>query len=422
MGCCQVRRKWGTGRRSTADFPQLPHEAWRCYDESVMLKVYLDNSATTRVDPRVLEAMIPFFGEDFGNASSIHTYGQKARAAVEEARQKVADLIGAQPKEIVFTSGGTESDNMAIRGAAAAHRSRGNHIITTTIEHPAVLRTCEQLEKEGFRVSYVPVDDEGLIRLDVLKKAVDDETILISVMHANNEIGSIQPLDAIARIARERKIIFHSDAVQSVGKISVDAEQIGVDLLSLSGHKIHGPKGIGALYVRGGVRMNPLLLGGSHERNRRAGTENVPAIVGLGQACQLARDGLDDFNTRVRGLRDQLEKAILNGIPDTVTNGSRKDRLPNLCNFSFRFIEGEALLIALDFQEVAVSTGSACSSGSLEPSHVISAIGHDSELVHSAIRFSLSRMTSQEDIDYLRRVLPETVERMRELSPLYRAG
>ncbi len=392
------------------------------YDESVMPKVYLDNSATTRVDPQVLEAMIPFFGEDFGNASSIHTYGQKARAAVEEARQKVADLIGAQPKEIVFTSGGTESDNMALRGVAVAYRSRGNHIITTTIEHPAVLQTCEQLEKEGFRVSYVPVDSAGRIRLDILEKSVDEETILISVMHANNEIGNIQPLDAIARIAQERKIIFHSDAVQSVGKIFVDVELIGVDLLSLSGHKIHGPKGIGALYVRRGVRMNPLLLGGSHERNRRAGTENVPAIVGLGKACQLAQDGLDDFSTRVRGLRDRLEEVILSGIPDTVTNGSRIDRLPNMCNVSFRFIEGESLLIALDFQEVAVSTGSACSSGSLEPSHVISAIGRDSELVHSAIRFSLSRMTSEEDIDYVQRVLPEMVERMRELSPLYRAG
>ncbi len=392
------------------------------YDESVMPKVYLDNSATTRVDPQVLEAMIPFFGEDFGNASSIHTYGQKARAAVEESRQKVADLIGAQPKEIVFTSGGTESDNMALRGVAVAYRSRGNHIITTTIEHPAVLQTCEQLEKEGFRVSYVPVDSAGRIRLDILEKSVDEETILISVMHANNEIGNIQPLDAIARIAQERKIIFHSDAVQSVGKIFVDVELIGVDLLSLSGHKIHGPKGIGALYVRRGVRMNPLLLGGSHERNRRAGTENVPAIVGLGKACQLAQDGLDDFSTRVRGLRDRLEEVILSGIPDTVTNGSRIDRLPNMCNVSFRFIEGESLLIALDFQEVAVSTGSACSSGSLEPSHVISAIGRDSELVHSAIRFSLSRMTSEEDIDYVQRVLPEMVERMRELSPLYRAG
>ena len=390
---------------------------------SVMMReVYLDNNATTRMDPRVRDAMMPFFLENFGNASSVHSYGQKARTGIEETRQQVADLIGAQPKEVVFTSGGTESDNTALRGVAAYRRSRGNHIITTTIEHPAVLRTCEQLEKEGYRVSYIPVDSEGMVQLEKLRDAIDEETILISVIHANNEIGCIQPIEEIVHLARERKILFHSDAVQSVGKIPVNVKELGVDLLSFSGHKFHGPKGTGALFVRRGVRMNALLLGGSHERSRRAGTENVAGVVGLGKACELAGQEMEGFNTRVRSLRNRLEEEILRQIPETVVNGTREHRMPHVSNISFRYLEGEGLLISLDFQGVAVSTGSACSSGSLEPSHVLTAIGRDSELAHSAIRFSLSRMTTEEDISYVLGILPEIIERMREVSPLYRSG
>ena len=378
----------------------------------MMRQVYLDNNATTRMDARVRDAMMPFFLEDFGNASSVHSYGQKARTGIEEGRQKVAELIGAQPKEIVFTSGGTESDNTALRGVAAYYRSRGNHIITTTIEHPAVLRTCEQLEKEGFRVSYIPVDSDGMLRLEKLKDAISDETILISVIHANNEIGCIQDIGKIARLARERKILFHSDAVQSTSKIPINVKELGVDLLSLSAHKFHGPKGVGALFARRGVRMNALLLGGSHERSRRAGTENVAGVIGLGEACALAGQEMEGFHTRVRALRDRFEEGILGQIPETVVNGTRTHRMPHVSNISFRYLEGEGLLISLDFQGVAVSTGSACSSGSLEPSHVLTAIGRNSELAHSAIRFSLSRMTTEEDIDYVLGILPGIVERM----------
>lgn len=387
-----------------------------------MRQVYLDNNATTPVDPRVFEAMRPYYVEDFGNAASIHTYGQKARCAVEDARGQVADLIRARPNEILFTSGGTESDNTALRGVAARHQSRGNHIITTSIEHSAILRTCEQLEKEGFCITYIPVDRKGMVRLDKLKEAIDDQTILISVMHGNNEIGAIQSIEHIAAMARERKILFHTDAVQTVGKIGVNVEELSVDLLSLSAHKMHGPKGVGALYVRRGVSMNPLLFGGSHERSRRAGTLDVPGIVGLGKACELSNEALEALNTRVRALRDKLEKGILEQIPDTVVNGSRTERLPHLTNISFRSVEGEALLISLDFQGVAVSTGSACSSGTVEPSHVLTALGGNQKLRDSAIRFSLSRMNTENEVDYVLQILPGIVERMREVSPLYRAG
>jgi len=385
-------------------------------------RVYLDNNATTRVDPLVLEAVLPHFLEDFGNASSIHEYGQKARASIEEARRHVARLIEAEPKEVVFTSGGTESDNTAIRGVCGFHRSRGNHIVTTTVEHPAILRSCEQLESEGFRVTYVPVDRDGLIQMEQLREAVDDQTILISVMHANNEIGTIQPVEEISQIAREREIVFHTDAVQSVGKIPLEVGRLGVGLLSLSGHKLHAPKGVGALYVRQGVSMDALLHGGSHERNRRGGTENVPGVVGLGKACELGQLGLDDFDLRVRKLRDKLEAGIIEAVPDTIVNGSVSSRMPHVSNISFQGIEGEALLISLDLQGIAVSTGAACASGSLEPSHVLRAMKISSSRVDSAIRFSLSRMNSDEDIDHALKVVPETVERMRELSPLYREG
>lgn len=386
-----------------------------------MRQVYLDNNATSPLDSRVLQSMLPYLREDFGNASSIHSYGQKARAAVEEARQQVARLVGAEPKEIVFTSGGTESDNAALRGVACHQRSRGDHIITTTIEHPAVLRSCEQLQKEGYRVSYIPVDRDGIVRLDKLKDAIDEKTVLISVMYANNETGAVQPIEEIAGLAREGKIIFHSDAVQAIGKVPVNIKDLGVDLISISAHKLHGPKGVGALYVRRGISMTPFMFGGSHERSRRAGTENVPGIVGLGTACELAIRSLEDFNTRVRALRDRLEEGILI-IPEVIVNGTRTQRMPHVSNVSFRYLEGEALLISLDFQGIAVSTGAACASGSLQPSHVLKAMGLESELVDGAIRFSLSRMTTEEDIDYVLQVLPGIIERMREMSPLYRNG
>ena len=390
------------------------------YDRFSVRQVYLDNNATTLVDPAVFEAMKPFYLEDYGNASSIHTLGQKARAAVEDARSQVADLIGAETGAIVFTSGGTESDNTALRGVAMALRSKGSHIITTTIEHSAILHTCRQLEQEGFRVTYLPVDRLGLLSLDRLREAIDEDTILISVMHANNEIGIIEPLKKMAVLARERGVLFHTDAVQTVGKIALDVGDLGVDLLSLSAHKFHGPKGVGALYVRGDVAMFPLLHGGSHERSRRAGTLNVPGIVGLGKTCELAKASLEDFGTRVRGLRDKLEKGIIEGIPDAFVNGSTTERVPHLSNISFRLIEGEALLIALDFQGVAVSTGSACSSGTVEPSHVLTALGGDRSRQKSAIRFSLGRVNNDEDIDYVLGILPKMVEKMRQVSPIYR--
>ncbi len=385
-----------------------------------MRRVYLDNNATTRVDPRVLEVMSPHFLQDFGNASSIHEFGQQAREAVETARQAVADLVGSLPKEIIFTSGGTESDNTAIRGIAASHPGNGRHLITTTIEHPAVLRTMEQLEEEGFQVTYLPVDRQGLIRLEDLHAAVREDTILISIMHANNETGAIQELRAVGRFAREKGILFHTDAVQSAGKIPVDVNDLGVDLLSLSGHKIHGPKGVGALYLRHGVQMKSLLLGGSHERGRRGGTENVPGIVALGKAVALAREGLADFDLRVRSLRDRIETGLLERIPQTRINGSTRRRMPHTTNLSFRGVEGEALLISLDLQGIAVSTGAACSSGSLEPSHVLKAMGFENRRVESALRLSLSRMTTEEEITTALEVLPRTIRRMRELSPLYR--
>lgn len=392
------------------------------YDRFNVRQVYLDNNATTLVDPAVFEAMKPFYLEDYGNASSIHALGQKARAAVEDARSQVADLIGAETGAIVFTSGGTESDNTALRGVAMALRSKGSHIITTTIEHSAILHTCRQLEQEGFRVTYLPVDRLGLLSLDRLREAIDEDTILISVMHANNEIGIIEPVKKMAVLARERGVLFHTDAVQTVGKIALDVGDLGVDLLSLSAHKFHGPKGVGALYVRGDVAMFPLLHGGSHERSRRAGTLNVPGIVGLGKTCELAKASLEDFGTRVRGLRDKLEQGIIEGIPDAFVNGSTTERVPHLSNISFRLIEGEALLIALDFQGVAVSTGSACSSGTVEPSHVLTALGGDRSRQKSAIRFSLGRVNNDEDIDYVLGILPKMVEKMRQVSPIYRTA
>lgn len=387
-----------------------------------MRQVYLDNNATTLLDPAVFEAMSPYYTQDYGNASSIHAPGQKARSAIEDARAHVADLIGAKTSEIVFTSGATESDNTALRGVAMALHPKGQHIITTAIEHLAVLDTCRQLEEEGFRVSYLPVDQQGFLSLDRLQEAIDEDTILISVMHANNEIGVVEPVREIAALAKERGILFHTDAVQTVGKIPVDVSDLGVDLLSLSAHKFHGPKGVGALYIRGDVTISPLLYGGAQERGRRAGTLNVPGIVGLGKTCEMAKGALDDFGTRVRRIRDKLENGIVGNVSNVFVNGSKTDRVPHLSNISFLGVEGEALLIALDLQGIAVSTGSACSSGTVESSHVLSALRGNRDLHRSAIRFSLSRMNNDEDIEYVLSVLPETIKRMRQVSPTYRNG
>ncbi|HEY3130171.1 MAG TPA: cysteine desulfurase NifS [Acidobacteriota bacterium] len=385
-----------------------------------MRPVYLDNSATTPVDPRVVEAMLPFFTEVFGNASSIHTFGQQARAAVEDAREKLADLVGANARELVFTSGGTEADNTALRGVALQFREKGNHIITTKIEHPAILSTCRALEGEGFQVSYLPVDSTGLVDLARLTEAITPQTIMISVMNANNEIGTTQPLPEICALAHERGILVHSDCVQSLGKIAINLKQLPLDLASFSGHKIHAPKGIGALFVRKNVRFQPFMMGGTHERKRRAGTENVSGIVGFGKAAELAAQYMPEMSKRVKDLRDRLESNLLQ-IPGTIRNGHTVYRVPNICNLSFDHTEGEGLLISLDLEGIAVSTGAACSSGSLEPSHVLMALGRDKRDVHGSLRFSFSRMNTDEDVDRVLEVLPSIVERMRAMSPSYSA-
>jgi len=378
-------------------------------------RVYLDNSATTRVDDQVIEAMIPFMREIFGNASSIHTFGQEARAAVEESRREVAELLGADTREIVFTSGGTESDNTALWGVFRSGCRPGNHIITTRVEHPAILATCKALESSGAEVTYVPVNSGGRADPAEIAAAITDRTILISVMHANNETGVIQPIEEISAIARERGIVMHTDAVQSVGKIPVNVRELGVDLLSLSGHKIHAPKGIGVLYVRKGTRLMPFMTGGSHERKRRAGTENVPGIVGLGTAARLALERLPEMHARVGDLRNRLEARIREQIEGVRVNGTPEHRLPNIANLSFEGIEGEAAVIAMDLEGVAVSTGSACSSGSLEPSHVLMAMGLRPEVVQGSLRLSLCYHNAEPEINKAAETLERVTERLRRL-------
>ncbi len=387
------------------------------------MRVYLDNSATTMVTREVIEAMLPYFSEEMGNAQSVHSFGQRAKAAIERARREVAALVNAAPTEIVFLSGGTEADNFAIRGIAEAHRDHGRHIITTKIEHPAVLATCEALERDGFRVTYLPVSSNGLVSVDDVRAAISDETILISVMHANNETGTVQPVEEISAAVREARegglkhLHFHTDAVQSVGKISVDVKQLGVDLLSMSAHKIHGPKGIGALFIKRGTRLVKLLYGGHHERDRRAGTENVPAIVGFGRAAELARTHLDERMARMRELRDYLEREVMARIGNVKINGDIERRVPNISNLSFEGLDGESLLIALDLKGIAVSTGSACASGSLEPSHVLRALGLSRERIRGSLRFSLSAYTTREEIDYALSALEEVIARLRDMLP-----
>jgi cysteine desulfurase len=387
------------------------------------MKVYLDNSSTTRVAPEVIDAMLPYFSAEIGNAQSVHSFGQRAKAAVERARRQVAQLINASPNEIVFVSGGTEADNLAVRGVAEAHRDHGRHIITTKIEHPAVLATCESLEQAGFRVSYLPVSSSGRVSVDEVRAAIGNDTILISVMHANNETGTIQPIEDIAAVVSEARargaahLHLHTDAVQSAGKIAVDVKGLGVDLLSLSGHKIHGPKGVGSLFVRKGVRSAKLLYGGHHERDRRAGTENVPGIVGLGCAAELARVQLGERQARMLELRDYLEQQLATRILDVRVNGDAEHRVPNISNLSFEGVDGEGLLIALDLKGIAVSTGSACASGSLEPSHVLQAMGLARERVRGSLRFSLSAYTTRDEIDYAVTALEGTLRRLLEMVP-----
>ena len=390
-----------------------------------MRRVYMDHSATTPVDPRVVEAMLPFLMEKFGNASSVHFFGQEARAAVDGARRAVAALVNARPNEIVLLSGGTEANNLAIRGIAEAAEPHGRHIITSSIEHSAVRGVCDALEKRGWEITRLPVYGDGVVRLDDVRAALRNDTVLITVMLANNEIGTIQPIEEIGALVREeraqgrRQLFLHTDAVQAAGRMPIDVETLGCDLLSLSAHKLYAPKGVGALFVRRSVRLTPQSIGGHQERERRAGTEAVASIVAFGTAAALAREELSERIEHMRRLRDYFEAGVVARISDIAFNGHRTKRLPHLSNVSFRFIEGEGLLINLDMQGVAVSTGSACSSGSIEPSPVIRALGRSDELGRGSIRFSLGKDTSDEDIEYVLEVLPRAVENLRRLSPLY---
>jgi cysteine desulfurase len=381
-------------------------------------RIYLDYAATTPLDPRVLEAMLPYMTKRFGNPNSIHSFGREARLAIDEAREKIAQLLNCQPSEIVFTSGGTESDNLALRGIAEAYRQKGNHIITTAIEHHAVLRTCKALEDMGFSVTYLPVDEHGLVSPEQVAEAVNERTILVSVMHANNEIGTIEPVAEIVKAVKEKRpdILVHTDAVQTVGHISVDIQELGVDLLSFSAHKFYGPKGVGGLFIRKGVRLVPQLTGGGQERNRRSGTENVAGIVGMAKALEIAIAEMSNELPRLQSLRDELIAGVLNRIPDSRLNGHPTQRLPHNANFSFRGIDSETLLLQLDMHGIAASSGSACSSGSLEPSHVLLALGLDYELAISSLRLTLGRFTSREHILRVLDLLPNIVERLRALS------
>ncbi len=381
-------------------------------------QIYMDHSATTRVDPQVIEAMLPYLSEKFGNPSSLYTIGREARRAIEESRQKIADMVGAKKEEIIFTGSGTESDNLAIKGLAYKNRKKGDHIITSSIEHHAVLNTCKYLETQGFKVTYLPVSRDGLVNPADVEQSITPQTILISVMHANNEIGTVQPIEEIGKIAKEKNVPLHTDAVQTGGKIPINVDALGVDLLSMSAHKMYGPKGVGALYIRKGIRMEPLLHGGGHERNLRSSTENVPGIVGFGKAAELARQRMPE-EAKIANLRDSLIRSILE-IEDSYLNGHPTKRLPNNANFRFSYIEGESMILNLDMKGVAASTGSACSSTSLEPSHVLLAIGLKPEEAHGSLRLTLGLDNTQEDVDYVVSILPEIVNKLRMISPLAR--
>ena len=380
---------------------------------------YLDSNATTPLDPQVREAMIPYLTERFANPSAIYKYAQEVRGEVEGAREKVARLINADPEEVIFTSGGTEADNAAVKGVAFALRYKGGHIITSQIEHHAVLNACEYLEGFGCEVNYLPVDQYGIVDPEALTRAIRGDTILITIMHANNEIGTIEPIGEIAHIAHDQGIYFHTDAVQTVGKIQIDVKAMDVDLLSLSAHKMYGPKGIGALYVRKGVTIDPLVHGGHHERNRRAGTENVPGIIGLGKAAEIAEAELSANEQKIRYLRDKLERGILERIPEVIVNGHPEDRLFNTLNCCLKYIEGESILINLDFEGICASSGSACTSGSLDPSHVLLAIGLSPEVAHGSLRLSLNKFNTEADVDKVLEILPMIAEKLRNMSPFW---
>ncbi len=384
-----------------------------------MKHIYLDNSATTRLDDEVLKEMMPYLTEEYGNASSIYKLGRNTRNAVETAREKIAKAINAEPDEIYFTSGGTESDNTTIRGIAYNNKKKGNHIITSKIEHPAILETCKQLEKEGFEITYLNVDKNGIIDFEQLKNSIKETTILISIMFANNEIGTLQPIKEIGTIARENNIYFHTDSVQAVGSIKIDVKKMNIDSLSMSAHKFYGPKGIGALYIKKGITFQKFMNGGHQERNKRAGTENVPAIVGMGKAIEIAYRDLEKHTKQIKELRDYYINQVKEKIPYIKINGDMEKRLPGNSNISFRFIEGEGLLLNLDLKGICASSGSACTSGSLDPSHVLLAIGLPHEIAHGSLRISIGKYNTKEEIDYLVENLVEIVGRLREMSPLY---
>ncbi|NOY45401.1 MAG: cysteine desulfurase NifS [Deltaproteobacteria bacterium] len=381
-----------------------------------MRTIYFDNNATTRVDPAVFEEMRPYFTELYGNPSSMHTFGGQVARKLAEARERVAELLGADPSEIVFTSCGTEGDNTAIRSALEAQPEK-RHVVTTRVEHPAVLNLVNHLIKKGYHVTLLGVDEQGMIDLQELEDSLRDDTAVVSIMWANNETGTVFPVERAAEIVKSRGILFHTDAVQAVGKVPIDLRSLPIDFLVLSGHKLHAPKGVGAMYVRKGTPYRPFLIGGHQERGRRGGTENVPGIIALGKACELARQHMDEENTRVRALRDRLEKGLLASVPDTRLNGHPTERLPNTVNLSFKYVEGEAILLLLDQIGVCASSGSACTSGSLEPSHVLRAMGVPFTFAHGSVRFSLSRFNTEEEVDFVVAEMPKIIERLRSISP-----
>ena len=384
-----------------------------------MRKVYLDNAATTALSPKVLEQMMPYLTTIYGNPSSPHSFGQEARRGVEHARDQVAKALNALPEEIIFTGCGTESDNTVLFGVAERYKSKGNHIITTNVEHHAILHTCEALEKRGIEVTYLPVDENGMVTAEQVANAITDKTILVSIMFANNEVGTIMPIAEIGKVCRERGVLFHTDAVQAVGHVPIDVKAMNIDMLSMSAHKFHGPKGVGALYMKKGVRLPAYVMGGAQERNRRAGTENVVGVVGLGAAIELATQNLEESAARMTKLRDKLIAGIAERIPEVKLNGHPTLRLPNNVNYSIKYIEGESILLMLDMNGIAASSGSACTSGSLDPSHVLLALGLSHEIAHGSVRLTLSDETTEEDIDYVLEVLPKVAERLRAMSPLY---
>ncbi len=387
-----------------------------------MDRIYMDNAATTRVTEPVLEAMLPYLTNAYGNPSSVHAFGREARIALEDARKQVARALGAEPREIYFTGCGTESDNWAIRGAAYANAQKGKHIITSAIEHHAVLHVFEALEKEGFEATYLPVDEFGLVNPQDLEKAIRPDTTLVSVMMANNEIGTIEPVEELAKIARAHGALFHTDAVQAIGSIPIDVKKMNIDLLSLSGHKFHAPKGVGALYIRQGLKIQPLIVGGAQERTQRAGTENMAGIIGMGKAIELATQNMQAHNEKLTKLRDRLIEGIMAAIPQTRLNGHPTKRLPGNCNVSIRYIEGEGILIGMDLEGIAGSSGSACTSGSLDPSHVLLAIGLPHEIAHGSLRLSLSEDNTMEEVERTIAALTKVVTRLREMSPLYHSA